>query len=87
MEIVPLALGPSFLTDMGCSKKCLLAFSALSRLPRIGKVIEKVIDKIIDKVLSLSNFWTYLVNIKIVKITHLNNHISYINKKKTNSFL
>ena len=51
MEIVPLALGPSFLTDMGCSKK--VSFG-IFRLPRIGKVIEKVIDKIIDKVLS----WT-----------------------------
>ena len=33
--------------------------------------------KIIDKVLSLSKFWRYLANVKIVKITHLNGHISY----------
>ena len=33
--------------------------------------------KIIDKVLSLSKFWRHLANVKIVKIAHLNGHISY----------
>ena len=57
MEIVSLALARaplilqiSFL--WGDQKKCLLAFSALSRLLRIEKVIDKVIGKMIDKVLS-----------------------------------
>ena len=38
--------------------------------------------KIRDKELYLSKFWRHLVNVKIVKIWHLNSHISYINKKR-----
>ena len=38
--------------------------------------------KIRDKELYLSKFWRHLVNIKNVKIWHLNSHISYINQNK-----
>ena len=56
-------------------KKLHLAFLELSRLPRIDFFF--AID-ITVKVLSLIKFSRYLVNVKSVKIKHLNGHISYI---------
>ena len=38
--------------------------------------------KIRDKELYLNKFWKHLVSVKIVKIRHLNSHISYISQKK-----
>ena len=64
---------------LGVPKKVVFwQFSALSRLPRM-KIFRM---KIRDKELHLSKFWRHLVNVKIVKIWHLNSRISCINQKK-----
>ena len=38
--------------------------------------------EITDKMLSRSKFWSYVVNVKIVKIRHLNGHINYVYQNK-----
>ena len=77
MVIVPLALGPSFLTDMGCSKKVSFGIFSIIKTTK-NRNIATV--KFIDKVPSLSKFSRYLVKVKIVKIRHLIGLISYMNK-------
>ena len=41
--------------------------------------------KITDKILSLSKIWGHLVDVRIVKIRHLNDRISYIDQNKKNT--
>ena len=60
-----------------------MAFSALPRLPRIEK---RFAIKISDNILSLSKFWIYFVNVKIVKIWHSNGSISYKKQYHKNVF-
>ena len=64
------------IVHMGCpKKKCLKAIFSMIQTTYNGYFFGM---KIIDKVLSLSKFWRHLANIKIVKIRHINGHISYI---------
>ena len=69
------SLFPFFFLDNGCpQKKCLEAIFSIIETTYNGYFF---VSKTIDKVLSLSKFWRHLANVKIVKITHLNGHISY----------
>ena len=62
--------------DNGCpQKKCLEAIFSIIETTYNGHFF---VIEITGKVLSLSKFWRHLANVKIVKIRHLNGHISYI---------
>ena len=63
------------MNDNGCpQKKCLETIFSIIESTYNGYFF---VTKIIDKVLSLSKFWRHLANVKIVKTTPLNGHISY----------
>ena len=66
---------PNTHLNNGCpQKKCREAIFSIIETTYNGYLF---VTKIIYKELSLSEFWRYLANVKIVKITYLNGHISY----------
>ena len=82
LELEPKIDATFFLRHIGCpKKKCLEAIFSIIETTYNGYFFAM---KIIDKVLSLSKF---LANVRIVKITHLNGHISYKKQYLENIFL